>query len=487
MVGRAAAGARVRARERLRRRLVGRRRPDRDSCHRRRRRGRHPHRGGRGLLPRPALPAGARHQHAPGAALRAGQLAGRRRRSQLPPLLRRQHPRRRARGGPRGLRRHPRRDPALVRRGPRRRPARRPPGRPARPQALPQRPRRPHRRRLRPGREDPGAGRGAADVVGHGRHDRIRHARAARPGPHRPRWRGAAHPPRGPPPRRVRRLGADGPRQQAGGRRRHPPLRGQAHHPRGPADRRGGGGGAGGGRRRRAARVLPGLPLLPARGSPPRRRGPGRGPRAPARPGRDPRPARARPQRRVGPARPALPADVRDGDGQGCGGLLVLPLVAAHLPQRGRCRPVGLRGRRRDLPRRDGAASARVAARDDDHLDPRHQARRGRTRPHHGAGRAARDVGGRARGPARRGARAGPRLRLPALAGDPGCLDPRAPARPARAAARLRREGDARGGGPHHVDRARRGVRSGRARRRRRDLHLGRRAARAVRPVRPRR
>ena len=154
---------------------------------------------------------------------------------------------------------------------------------------------------------------------------------------------------------------------------------------------------AGRGRRCRAARLLPGLPLLPARGSPPPRPGLRRGARTPSRPGRDPRPARARPQRRVGTTRPALPADVRDGHGQGGRGLLVLPLVAADLAQRGRRRPVGVRRRRRDLPRRDGAAPARVAARDDDHVDPRHQARRGRTRPHHGAGRAARGVGGRAR------------------------------------------------------------------------------------------
>ena len=80
-----------------------------------------------------------------------------------------------------------------------------------------------------------------------------------------------------------------------------------------------------------------------------------------------------------------------------------------------------------------------------------------------------------------------PRLRLLAVAGDPGRLDAEPPARPPRAAARLRREGDARGGRPDHVDRARRGVRSGRARRRRRRLHLARGAARADRPLPPRR
>ena len=66
------------------------------------------------------------------------------------------------------------------------------------------------------------------------------------------------------------------------------------------------------------------------------------------------------------------------------------------------------------------------------------------------------------------GPAARPRLRVAAVAGDPRRLAARPPARPARAAARLRREGDARGRRPHHVDRARRGVRGGRARRRRR-------------------
>ncbi|WP_278255406.1 hypothetical protein [Nocardioides convexus] len=69
------------------------------------------------------------------------------------------------------------------------------------------------------------------------------------------------------------------------------------------------------------------------------------------------------------------------------------------------------------------------------------------------------------RRPAGGGARARPRLREPAVAGGRGCLadQPRAPAR-------LRREGDARGGGPHHVDRAGRVVRERRARPRRRGL-----------------
>ena len=47
----------------------------------------------------------------------------------------------------------------------------------------------------------------------------------------------------------------------------------------------------------------------------------------------------------------------------------------------------------------------------------------------------------------------------------------------ARAAARVRREGDARGRRPHHLDRPRRGVRGGRARRRRRGVRRRRRCA----------
>ena len=56
---------------------------------------------------------------------------------------------------------------------------------------------------------------------------------------------------------------------------------------------------------------------------------------------------------RPGPARrAAVPADQRDGDGQGRRGLRLLPLLAAHLAQRGRRRPVGVRDRRRRVPRR---------------------------------------------------------------------------------------------------------------------------------------
>ncbi len=238
MVGRAAAGPRVRARQRLRRRLGRRPRPDPHPRHRRRRRGRDRDHGRRGPLPRPALPAGARHDDPRGAALRAGQLARGRRGPQLPQVLRRQHPRRRTRGGPRGLRRDPRGDPPLVRRGSRRRAARRPPRRPARPPALPRGPRRPHRWCVRPGGEDPRAGGGAAERLGDLGHHRLRRAGLRRPGADRPRRRGAAHRAGGPTARSARGLAPDGARQQAGRRRRDPALGGPADHPRAePRDR----------------------------------------------------------------------------------------------------------------------------------------------------------------------------------------------------------------------------------------------------------
>ena len=62
-------------------------------------------------------------------------------------------------------------------------------------------------------------------------------------------------------------------------------------------------------------------------------------------------------------------------------------------------------------------------------------------------------------------------LRIPAVAGDPRRLaGGRRRRRPARAAARVRREGDARGRRPDHLDRARRHLRGRRAPRRRRGL-----------------
>ena len=287
VVGRARARPRVGVRRRLRHRLGGRWRPHRcipvvgddDS----RTRDRAPRGRGRGgALPRPALPARARHDRPRSectpAALRAGQLARGRRRPQLPPLLRRQHPGRDPGRGPRVVRRDPRRDRAAgSTRGSSTGCASTTPTACATP-----------KRYL----DDLAALTGGAYVLvekilepgealparlGHRRHHGLRRARADRPGAHRPGRRGAAGRARGPAPRRDRRLGADGPRQQARRRRRHPALRGPADHPRGRARAGVAGGARGRGRRRRrgrrAAGLLPGLPLLPARGPrPPRRR-----------------------------------------------------------------------------------------------------------------------------------------------------------------------------------------------------------------------
>ena len=96
-------------------------------------------------------------------------------------------------------------------------------------------------------------------------------------------------------------------------------------------------------------------------------------------------------------------------------------------------------------------APGRVAARDDHALHPRHQARRGRPRPDHRAGRGARRCG------TPRSTSCSTLAPLP----DPGFGNllwqaASAPGRSSpRAAARVRREGDARGRRPDHVDRAR--------------------------------
>ena len=189
---------------------------------------------------------------------------------------------------------------------------------------------------------------------------------------------------------------------------------------------------------------------------------------APAGPGCRAGRRRARARRRLGRRHPALPADQRDGDGQGRRGPGVLPLGPADLAQRGRRRPVGLLGDPRGVPRGDGRAAGGAPARDDRRLHPRHQARRGPPRPDHDAGRGAGRVGRRARPAARPRPAPRPRLRQPAVAGRPRCVDRRP--RTARPAARVRREGDARGRRPHDVDRAGRRLRGGRARRRRRGL-----------------
>ena len=92
--------------------------------------------------------------------------------------------------------------------------------------------------------------------------------------------------------------------------------------------------------------------------------------------------------------RAALPADQRHGDGQGRRGQRVLPLHPAHLAQRGRRRPGAVRASAStsSTPRM-ADRQARLAARDDHAVDPRHQARRGRPRPDRRARRGARRVG----------------------------------------------------------------------------------------------
>ena len=111
-----------------------------------------------------------------------------------------------------------------------------------------------------------------------------------------------------------------------------------------------------------------------------------------------------------------------------------------------------------------GAAGADAAV-DDDAVDARHEARRGRARPPRRDRGAAGGVG---RDPRRAALAGAPRrrpARAPALAGDRRRLagEPRAPAR-------LRREGRTRGRGLDVVDRARRRVRGAHARARRRGV-----------------
>ena len=184
---------------------------------------------------------------------------------------------------------------------------------------------------------------------------------------------------------------------------------------------------------------------------------------------------------RSSPTRDAAPArrfqqTSGHGDGQGRRGQRVLPLVPAHLAQRGRRRPVASsRSPSTSSTRRWPRARREWPRRDDHAVHPRHQARRGRPGPAHRARRGARRLGARAR---------------PAAASSRRCRDPGFgsllwqavlgawPADPtADAAARLRREGDARGRRPDHLDRAGRGLRGRRARRRRRGVRRRRRCA----------
>ena len=166
-------------------------------------------------------------------------------------------------------------------------------------------------------------------------------------------------------------------------------------------------------------------------------------------------------------ARPAVPADQRHGDGQGRRGLRVLPLVPADLAQRGRRRPERLRGRR---PTSSTSAMARRQA-DWPHAmtaASTHDTKRGE------------DVRARisvlAEMPDELGRRRSTSCSSWCRCPDPGfgnllwqAVLGAWPAEP-RAAARLRREGDARGRRPDPVDRAGRGLRGRRARGGRRRL-----------------
>ena len=117
------------------------------------------------------------------------------------------------------------------------------------------------------------------------------------------------------------------------------------------------------GRGRRGAGLLPGLPLLPARRSRPSRPGARRRAAGATRSRRRPRRPRAGARRPGGARRAALPADQRDGDGQGRRGQRVLPDLAAHLAQRGRRRPrASSRSRPRSSTRRwpPGSATGRT-------------------------------------------------------------------------------------------------------------------------------
>ena len=129
---------------------------------------------------------------------------------------------------PRGLRRVARRDRRVVRRGPGRRAAGRPPRRPARPGGYLDDLAGADRRRLRAGREDPRARRGAAARRGRppAPPGTTRSRSSTGCSPTRPARRRSTA--RGPAARRARRLARADPRHQARRRRRHPALRGPA-------------------------------------------------------------------------------------------------------------------------------------------------------------------------------------------------------------------------------------------------------------------
>ena len=193
-----------------------------------------------------------------------------------------------------------------------------------------------HRRRLRAGGEDPGAGGGAAGRLRLRGHHRLRRAGGRGPGvrgPCRPAgaWTQLDAELRGTGDaadyaemiRGTKRMIADG-------ILRSEVLRLARLVPRVPRPVRGGGGG----RDRRDHRLLPGLPELPAHGR--------RGPEGSLRVAAEHRPdlaGRGRPAAAAaGPGQPhrrPVPADLRHGDGQGRGGHRVLPLHPAGHPDRG--------------------------------------------------------------------------------------------------------------------------------------------------------
>ena len=259
--------------------------------------------------------------------------------------------------------------------------------------------RRADRRRLRPGREDPRARRGAAG--GRGRPP-------APPGTTRWRWSTGCSStrPGEAPLDRARGRGCAaapvdwrdaGPRHQARGRRRHPRRRGP------PASSASVARPAGGDRRGRSSSRTPSPSCWPAS----RSTAPTCPTAASTSTRRSPRPARRRPDlarrstrsRRCSATR-TQPAALRfqqtsgDGDGQGRRGLRVLPL------RRGSPRSTRSAATRAsssvavdEFHARDGRAAARLAARDDDAVHPRHQAQRGRPGPDHRARRAPRRCG----------------------------------------------------------------------------------------------
>ena len=79
-----------------------------------------------------------------------------------------------------------------------------------------------------------------------------------------------------------------------------------------------------------------------------------------------------------------LPADDRAGDGEGCRGHRVLPLLPTRRAQRGRRQPGTIRDQRRRVPRSKHEACGKVPAAAADDLHTRHEARSGCAFTHRG-------------------------------------------------------------------------------------------------------